>query len=98
MFSDFRLLIGTALFVQSSGLFIAIGLNPSLADNQGFMVLATAVIVTGWVGGAVAFAFAAGIESGRNAVNLGKALDLSKEKIPPTENNDAGTSSAKSDL
>ncbi len=77
---DFRNLIAIGLFVQSSGLFIAIMLNPPLADNQGFMVLATAVIVTGWVGGAVAFAFAAGIESMRNSSNVGKALDLANSQ------------------
>ncbi len=78
MITDFRPLIGIALFIQSSGLFAAIMVNPKLADNQGFMVLATAVIVTGWVGGAVAYAFTSGIESASRSASLGKALDLVK--------------------
>lgn len=86
MMKDFRLLIGLALFLQSTGLFVLIAINPKLADNQGFMVLATAVIVTGWVGGAIAFAFTSGLDAARNSTSLGKALDLAQSKIPPVEN------------
>lgn len=91
---DFRGLIAIALFLQSTMLFVAIMCNPKLADNQGFMVLATAVIVTGWVGGAIAFAFASGMDAVKSAGSLGKALDLAAAnstptEIPPTGGNDA---------
>jgi hypothetical protein len=75
---DFRHWVALGLFVQSSSLFYAIARQPSLADNQGFMVLATAVVVTGWIGGVVAFAFAAGIEAVRSAATADKALDLAQ--------------------
>jgi hypothetical protein len=57
---DFRGWLGYGLFLQSSGLFAILALKPELAGNQGFMTLAAAVIVSGWVGGAAAFAYSAG--------------------------------------
>lgn len=94
VFKDFRSVTGLALFVQSSGLFLAIVVNPGLADNQGFMVLATAVIVTGWVGGAVAYAFAAGIDASKSASNLSKTLDIAAANMPPQTETDRETKDA----
>lgn len=90
----FRGLIAVSLFVQSTLLFVALIFKPSLADNQGFMVLATAVIVTGWVGGAIAYAYASGIDATKNSASLGKALDLAASnatapEIPPKGGLDA---------
>lgn len=84
-FRDFRYLIGFAMFAQSSGIFLALAINPKLAENQGFMLLATAVVVTGWIGGVVAFAFTAGIEASRQNKTISEAITLANNKIPPTE-------------
>lgn len=86
MLKDFRFLVGAALFVQTSVLFVIIALKPTLTESQGFMALATAVIVTGWVGGAAAFAFTSGVEASRNNTSLNKALDLAQIKVPLMEN------------
>lgn len=75
---DFRGWLGLGLFTQSTALFALMKLAPELTDNQGFMTLASAVIVTGWVGGAVAFAYSAGKDQGERTGALNKALDLAK--------------------
>lgn len=58
--TDFRGWLGFALFAQSTFLFALLALFPALRESQGFLTLASAVIVTGWIGGAAAFAYAAG--------------------------------------
>lgn len=58
--ADFRSWLGLGLFLQSTFLFALIAAIPDLRESQGFLTLASAVIVTGWIGGAAAFAYAAG--------------------------------------
>lgn len=58
--TDFRGWLGLGLFLQSTMLFGLIAAVPALRESQGFLTLASAVIVTGWIGGAAAFAYAAG--------------------------------------
>lgn len=74
--SDFRGWLALGLFVQSCALFALMKLAPELTENQGFMTLASGVIMTGWVGGAIAFAFSAGKDQGERTGALNKALDL----------------------
>lgn len=78
--TDFRGWLGLGLFIQSSTLFAMIALaDKDLAGNQGFMTLAAAVIVTGWVGGAAAFAYAAGKSSEQSREIAGAALGIARE-------------------
>lgn len=60
LWPDTTTVISVLFLLLSWRLFEAIIENPSLADNQGFMVLAQAVIVTGAIGLVGAFYFAAG--------------------------------------
>jgi len=85
--NDFRGWLAFGLFIQSSGLFGMMCLFPKMMESQGFMTLASAIIVTGWVGGAVAFAYSAGKREGEKeaAASLGKALDLAQAATSNTE-------------
>lgn len=77
---DFRGWLGLGLFVQSSGLFAAIVFSSKeLSANQGFMTLAAAVIVTGWIGGAAAFAYAAGKSSEQTRDLANRAMGIAEE-------------------
>ena len=82
---DFRGWVALALFVQSSSLFGLMWIKSSIMDNQGFMTLASAVIITGWVGGVAAFAYSAGKREGEQSAALNKALDLAVNNQPITE-------------
>lgn len=75
--------IGIGLFIQSSGLFGLMAAKPDLLDNQGFMTVAGAVIITGWIGGAAAFAFTAGKRDGESNAVASKALDMAAAAMPP---------------
>lgn len=43
-----------ALFIQTGGILLMLALMPQLKDNEFFKTLAQAIVVTGWVGFAVA--------------------------------------------
>jgi hypothetical protein len=73
---DFRGWVALGLFVQSSSLFGLMCAVKDLMDNQGFMTLASAVVVTGWIGGVAAFAYSAGKREGEQTAMMNKALDL----------------------
>lgn len=80
--ADFRGWLALGLFVQSNFLFVLMWAARDLLNSQGFMTLASAVIVTGWIGGAVAFAYSAGKREGESAALANKALDLAAANSP----------------
>lgn len=84
---EFRGWLALGLFIQSSSLFGMLALFPHLSENQGFLTLASAVIVTGWIGGAAAFAYSAGKGQAERQEQLSSALRLaegSQSGAPPT--------------
>lgn len=74
--------LALAVFVQTTGLFGLMWASPELMDNQGFMTLASAVIVTGWVGTILGFAFQAGKTIGEQTAAVNKALDFAIASQP----------------
>jgi hypothetical protein len=80
--SDFRGWVALALFIQSSSLFGLMWLNTDIMDNQGFMTLASAVVVTGWIGGVAAFAYSAGKQQGEASALAKQAMDLAANAGP----------------
>jgi hypothetical protein len=80
--ADFRGWLAFGLFIQSSSLFGMIFLKSALQDSQGFMTLAAAVIVTGWIGGAAAFAYAAGKNSAERSEQVTSALRIMEANQP----------------
>lgn len=79
--TDFRGWLGFGLFVQSTMLFILIAAIPDIRESQGFLTLASAVIVTGWIGGAAAFAYAAGKRDAEQQEQTRQALDVAASAI-----------------
>jgi len=78
---DFQGWLGLGLFVQSSMLFGLIAATPDLRESQGFLTLASAVIVTGWIGGAAAFAYAAGKRDAEQQEQTRQALASTGDAI-----------------
>lgn len=87
--SDFRGWLAFGLFLQTVGLFVLMATEHALLESQGFMTLASAIIVTGWIGGAVAFAYAAGKERGEQTALANRALDLAHSAQTGTGNGEA---------
>lgn len=73
---DFRGWVALGLFLQSTALFAVMAAFPSLLDNQAYTTLATAIIVTGWIGGVAAFAYSAGKQQGEASALAKQAMDL----------------------
>ena len=65
-----------ALFSQSSLILLLVALFPKLSTDEFFKSLATAIVVTGWVGFAVA-----GRDNRADLDRLGKAQDLASGLI-----------------
>lgn len=57
--TDLRSWAALGLFLLTWHLFDMIGDKPALTSNQGFMFLTQALVVTGFVGGVIAFLFVA---------------------------------------
>lgn len=79
--TDFRGWLGLGLFLQSTFLFTLIAMKPELQASQGFMTLASAVIVTGWIGGAAAFAYSAGKRDAEQQEQTKQALKLARDAV-----------------
>lgn len=77
--TDFRGWLGLGLFLQSTFLFVLLAAVPDLMENQGFLTLASAVIVSGWVGGAAAFAYSAGKGNAERSEQVSAALRLAEQ-------------------
>lgn len=88
--TDFRGWLGFGLFLQSTMLFILIAAIPDIRESQGFLTLASAVIVTGWIGGAAAFAYAAGKRDAEQQEQTKQALSIAQDAV----NGGAGGSAA----
>jgi flagellar biosynthesis protein FliR len=82
---EFRGWLALALFIQTTLLFAMIAAFPDLQTSQGFMTLASAVIVTGWIGGAAAFAYAAGKSNAERSEQLTTALRIADNAQPTKE-------------
>lgn len=78
---DFQGWLGLGLFLQSTMLFGLIAAVPDLRESQGFLTLASAVIVTGWIGGAAAFAYAAGKRDAEQQEQTRQALASTGDAI-----------------
>lgn len=63
------------LFLLTFFIFGLIALQPDLAKNQLFSVLATAVVTAGLIGGAVAFYYSTTKSSADKDVTIAKQLD-----------------------
>lgn len=79
--TDFRGWLGLGLFLQSTFLFTMIAVKTELQESQGFMTLASAVIVTGWIGGAAAFAYAAGKRDAEQQEQTRAAISLARDAV-----------------
>lgn len=65
--SDERSWIGIGSFMLACAVLAIILFDKALLDNDAFLVLATAIIITGWVGGPVAWAYSATKQGGELA-------------------------------
>lgn len=88
---DFRGWVALGLFLQTCGLFALMCVVRDLMNNQGFMTLASAVVVTGWIGGVAAFAYSAGKREGEQSATLNKALDLVSSATDSANQGPTGT-------
>ncbi len=77
---DFRGWVALGLFVQSSALFLLMARFRDLLDSQAFTTLATAIIVTGWIGGVAAFAYSAGKQQGEASALAKQAMELAADR------------------
>ena len=64
---DARGWIGLGCFILVCGIFFLIREQPQLLNNDAFLILATAIITTGWVGGPVGWAYQATKSGGEAA-------------------------------
>lgn len=67
------------LFVQTGAILAMIAEWPALSTNEFFKSLATAIVVTGWIGFAVGFR-----DNARDRDTMGKAIDLAAAAAPPS--------------
>lgn len=75
---DLRGCVALGLFLLTGGVIVMIALNPSLADNQGFMILAQAVVVSGLLA-VVNYLFGASKGASDANARADKALDIVAE-------------------
>lgn len=65
-----------ALFIQTCAILIMLACVPELASNEFFKTLATAIVVTGWVGFAVA-----GRDNRMDREQVGSAQELARSAM-----------------
>ena len=81
---DARGWIGLGCFVLSAAVLIMIYRDRTLLEDQAFLVLATAVIVTGWINGPVSWAYAATKGGGEAAESSARiAEQAATAALPP---------------
>jgi hypothetical protein len=76
--NSFQGWLALGVFIQTSLLFGLMAIHKDLLDSQGFMTLASAVIVTAWVGAIIGAAFQAGKTAGEQTALASKALDVAQ--------------------
>lgn len=86
---DFRGWVALGLFLQATGLFLLMAEQKDLLDSQAFTTLATAIIVTGWIGGVAAFAYSAGKQQGEASALAKQALEIASGAMPGDQSSDA---------
>lgn len=74
-----------ALCLQTTGIFALLILWPHLTNDEFFKVLANAVVITGWVGFAVA-----GRDSTVDREQVGKAQDITQQVLRQASRRDGG--------
>lgn len=67
-----------ALYVQTCIILLMVVAFPDLRQDEFFKLIAQAIIITGWLGFAVAQ-----VKGEKERENTGKALDLAKSSSPP---------------
>ncbi len=77
---DLRLLVATALFALTFYIFWLIAKQPGLTANQGFMLLAQAIVISGVI---VVVNYLFG--SSKGAADANARADKALEKIQPTD-------------
>lgn len=81
---DARGWIGLGCFALSAAVLVMIYRDRSLLDDQAFLVLATAIIVTGWINGPVSWAYAATKGGGEAAESSARiAEQAATAALPP---------------
>lgn len=63
-----------ALCIQTTAILFMLGINPELGKDEFFKTLATAIVITGWVGFAVA-----GRDNRVDREQVGQALQLARD-------------------
>lgn len=71
-----------ALFVQTCAILALLALAPQLSTNEFFKSIATAIVVTGWVGFAVA-----GRDNRMDREQVAQAQDLAKQVLQHVQSN-----------
>lgn len=88
--NSFQGWLALGVFVQTTFLFVLMAVHKDLLDSQGFMTLASAVIVTAWVGAIIGAAFQAGKNAGEQTALASKALDVAQTAQAQTGPNGGG--------
>lgn len=81
---DIRAWVAFGLWLLTALIFVMIYFKPDLTTNQGFMFLSQAVIVSGLIGGPVAFLFIASKAAAEIRQQGADQLDKAMNRIPTT--------------
>jgi hypothetical protein len=81
---DARGWIGLGCFVLACVVLAMASLDKALLDNNAFLVLATAIIITGWVNGPVSWAYAATKTGGEAAESSARIAEQAATAALPT--------------
>lgn len=97
---DARGWIGLGCFLLVCGIFYMIRETPAFLDNDAFLVLATAIIINGWNGGPVGWAYQATKSGGEAAESSARIAEqaatasLPNVVDPPTDAKEAARATA----
>jgi hypothetical protein len=80
---DTRGWVALGLFLLTGYVLHLLAKYPALASTQLFIVLATAIVVSGLIGGVVAYLFGTSKSSGDKDATIAKALDAKPDPTPP---------------
>jgi len=84
--TDARGWIGFGCFVLVIIVLAMIAINPALLQNDAFLILATAIVITGWVNGPVGWAYQATKGGGEAAESSARiAEQAATAALPPKD-------------
>lgn len=81
--TDARGWIGLGCFLLTVLIFAMIGIDRTLLDKDAFLILATAIVITGWVNGPVGWAYQATKGGGELADQNAALVKRQAEASPP---------------